>query len=276
MGCLRSRSGWSRKSLYTIVHFFSGVCRVSRLRQLNTKCILSSVSAQTAFGRLLYYYPSYFEFRCPTRESHEWLVPSEYSFFPRRKWMSTLLALLRDPEQTTRSRFFREFQFTLHDAFPIVPISLSCEILPQTTCSIWIQSVYASTYFRTPTTPTPHPHPALPVPHPHPPLTLTLTPTPTPWISADNFPGRWFRKQYFNDFRRKPAGYLLFSDWKRPENTPNPAEKSCDRIRFPFMGRSNWFQAELARSGHRIPWPGLSLSNGRHNFSIPVTPVVLG
>ena len=52
--------------------------------------------------------------------------------------------------------------------------------------------------------------------------------------------GRWFRKQYSINIQRKSAGNLLFSDWKRPENTENPSEKSCDRVRLPFMAGSEW------------------------------------
>ena len=58
-------------------------------------------------------------------------------------------------------------------------------------------------------------------------------------------PGRWFRNQYSTNIRRKPAGNLLFSGWKRLKNAPNGAEKSCDRIRLPFMAGSDRIQVKL-------------------------------
>ncbi|CAF1076510.1 unnamed protein product [Adineta ricciae] len=48
------------------------------------------------------------------------------------------------------------------------------------------------------------------------------------FFKVNNYPGRLFPKQYSANIRREPAGNLLFSGWKRPENTQYP-----DRILRP-------------------------------------------
>lgn len=55
-------------------------------------------------------------------------------------------------------------------------------------------------------------------------------------------PERRFRKQYSANIRRKPVWNLLFSGWERPENVQNPAEKSCNHLRLPFMADSDWIR----------------------------------